>query len=102
MPRPKGLPKTGGRKAGTPNHVTSSFRLWLRELIDKNRAQITKDLKVLDPKERLDVLEKFMRYIAPRPQAVTASVDINGLTDEQIDEIIADITSNIEDGNTVE
>ena len=26
MPRPKGLPKTGGRKAGTPNRMTSQVR----------------------------------------------------------------------------
>lgn len=26
MPRPKGSPKTGGRKAGTPNKVTASVR----------------------------------------------------------------------------
>lgn len=26
MPRPKGLPKTGGRKAGTPNRITREVR----------------------------------------------------------------------------
>jgi hypothetical protein len=26
MPRPKGLPKTGGRQRGTPNKVTTEFR----------------------------------------------------------------------------
>lgn len=31
MPRPKGLPKTGGRKPGTPNKVTPDVRLAARE-----------------------------------------------------------------------
>ena len=35
MGRPKGLPKTGGRKAGTPNKTTASMREAWREAFDE-------------------------------------------------------------------
>jgi hypothetical protein len=35
MPRPKGLPKTGGRQPGTPNKVTASMREAWREAFDR-------------------------------------------------------------------
>lgn len=34
MPRPKGLPKTGGRLAGTPNKTTASVRKVFEQAFD--------------------------------------------------------------------
>ncbi len=66
MSRTKGTPKTGGRKAGTPNKVTGTTKEFLASVIDENREQIKKDLKMLEPKDRLMVLEKFMQYVIPK------------------------------------
>ena len=71
MAQPKG--KTGnpnGRPKGTPNKVTQGVREWLAKLIDENREQIRKDIEALEPKERLQVLEKFMQYTLPKPTAI--------------------------------
>lgn len=57
MSRPKGIPKTGGRKAGTPNKVTQDVREWLTQLVEGSREQIERDLQSLDPKDRLQALE---------------------------------------------
>ncbi|KAA6319777.1 hypothetical protein EZS27_030361, partial [termite gut metagenome] len=38
-----------GRPKGKPNKVTMETREWIKRLIDKNRGQIEKDLKALDP-----------------------------------------------------
>jgi len=98
----KGQPKTGGRAKGTPNKTTSTVREWLAGLLDKNRQQIEKDLKILDPKDRLLVLEKFMQYTTPKMQAVTVDAEVtstqtllhNGrrledMSDEELQAIIA-------------
>ena len=94
MARPKndGKGRIGGRGKGTPNKVTSTARLWLSDLIDKNRRQIVKDLKELDPRSRLLILEKFMSYVLPKQQAVSAKIDFGALTDEQLDQIINRLT----------
>lgn len=91
MSRPKGTPKTGGRKAGTPNKVTQDAREWLTQLVEGNREQIERDLQSLDPKDRLQVLEKFMQYTILKLQAVEATVhddgpvyDYSKLTDDEL------------------
>ena len=69
-----GRGRLGGRQKGTPNKVTADIREWLTDLINKNRKQMEKDLKALEPRERLQVLEKLMQYAIPKQQAVRADV----------------------------
>lgn len=97
MGKPKGAEKTGGRQKGTPNKVTSTMKDWLAKLIDSNRKQIERDLKALEPKERLQVLERFMGYVIPKQQAVSAKIDYNQLSDEQLDVVISELTAEIPD-----
>lgn len=96
MPQPKG--KTGnpnGRPKGSPNKTTQSVLEWLTRLIDDNREQIRKDLAALEPKERLQVLEKFMQYTVPKMQSVEARVDIDRLSDSQIDQVINELSEKL-------
>ena len=88
--------KTGGRERGTPNKVTSEVRTWLAELIDKNRKQVEKDLKELEPKDRLMILEKFMQYTTPKMQSIDAKIDIERLTEGQLDHLINELTKDLE------
>ena len=85
-----------GRPKGKPNKVTSEVRTWLAELIDKNRTQIVRDLKALEPKDRLIVLEKFMQYTTPKMQSMDAKIDIERLTEGQLDLIINELTKDLE------
>lgn len=58
--------KTGGRAKGTPNKTTSAVRDWLISLINNSRSQIEKDLKSLEPKDRLLMIEKLLPYVMPK------------------------------------
>ena len=91
-----GKGRMGGRRKGTPNKVTGTVKEWLADLIDRNRGQIEADLRQLEPKERLAVLEKFMQYIVPKPKtelAVTSDkrqetfMDLSLVPDDVICEI---------------
>lgn len=66
MARMKGTPKTGGRKAGTPNKLTGTLKEFITNLIDQNRQQIEDDISQLEPKERLSILERLMGYVIPK------------------------------------
>ena len=76
--------KTGGRQKGTPNKNTKPLRDWFLSLIDENRTQIKKDLQTLEPKERLQWIEKILPYVLPK---VVNAVEVEGAayTRENID-----------------
>ncbi|MBO4543523.1 MAG: hypothetical protein J5725_10135, partial [Bacteroidales bacterium] len=72
------------------------MRQWLSTVIDKNRRQMERDLKALEPKERLQMLEKLMQYVIPKQQAAALEIDYTKLTDGQLDTIINQITEGID------
>jgi hypothetical protein len=73
--KPKGLPKTGGRVAGTPNKVTKEFRETVKQLLEDNADNVgiwltqvaagTEDTKP-DPKGALDMLSKLAEFASPK------------------------------------
>lgn len=95
MAKTKGCAKTGGRKKGTPNKTTGSVREWIAGVIDSNREQMESDLQELEPKERLAMLEKLMQYVVPKQQAVSANVNFDQMTDDQLDMLINEMTSGL-------
>lgn len=74
--RPAGTPKTGGRVAGTPNKVSSKVRNILAEITDDyySSEKFKKDLRDLEPKDRIQAMEKFTSYVAPKLQSTTLDV----------------------------
>jgi hypothetical protein len=84
--------KTGGRQKGTTNKVQRETKDWLNDLITSNHLQMEKDIKALEPKERLQVFEKFMQYTIPKMQSLQTTVDFTKLTDEQLENVITGIT----------
>lgn len=95
MSRPKGIPKTGGRVKGTPNKVTYSLKEWITSLIDKQRTQIEKDLQDLEPKERLQMIEKLMQYVIPKQAAQQVKLDFDSLTDAQLEQLVNEMTKEV-------
>ena len=97
MGQKKGISKTGGRKKGTPNKITTDLKTWLSGLLDNNRQQFEKDLKKLEPHQRISVMEKLLSYAIPKMQSVEAQIDtrLEILTDEQIDIIINNLNTSI-------
>lgn len=93
MGRKKGTPKTGGRKKGTPNKVTTTQREWLARLIDNNRERIEQDINLLEPKDRLMMLERLMQYVLPKQHSTR--MDFDRLTDTEIDDIVNEITKSL-------
>lgn len=96
MPKKGTTNNPNGRPKGKPNRVTGEVREWIRALIDKQRPQLEKDLKALDPAERWRIIEKLMSYVVPKMQSVEAKIDLNSLSDEALDGLIRELTKEVE------
>ncbi|MBO4597466.1 MAG: hypothetical protein J5676_06265 [Bacteroidaceae bacterium] len=83
-----------GRPKGKPNKITGDLKKFLKTVIDNNQRQINKDLKALNPKDRLLILEKFMSYVVPKQQQQQV-IDFSHITDAQLNDVIEGLTENI-------
>ena len=55
-----------GRPKGTPNKVTSDMKEKVRLFIESNFNQIQKDFAQLEPRERVTLYERMLKYIIPQ------------------------------------
>jgi len=76
MPRPKGTPKTGGRKKGTVNVVTKELGGRLQDAI-VNRFDKAMEMldRVVDPEKYISFYIKLLEFRVPKMQSVALSAD---------------------------
>jgi hypothetical protein len=92
MPIPKGVTNNPyGRPKGSQNKATSDLRQWLTDFVHGQRDQILRDWQSLEPKDRIIMFEKLMRFVLPTLQATTLQTDFERLTDTQLDDIINEL-----------
>ena len=77
-----------GRPKGVPNKTTTDLRQWINNFIDDNRTQIQSDWKTLEPKDRLVMFEKLLKYSLPTLQSTSLDFNFDEMTEDQLDEII--------------
>jgi hypothetical protein len=80
-----------GRPKGIPNKITNDLRQWVGEFIDGQREQIVRDWQALEPKDRIMMFEKLIRFVLPTLQATTLQTDFERLPDDQLDYIINEL-----------
>lgn len=86
--------KAGSKSSrkGVSNKATRDLRELLKGLLDDQYGQIVKDLKRLDPKDRVNAYIRLIEYAIPKMQKVEQTVDVSTLTDEQVDELFNRLT----------
>ncbi len=80
--------KTGGRTTGTKNKVTADFREKINSFLSKNWEQVQHDFNVMEPKDRLQFLEKLLKYSVPVLSAVSAIVEYEKMSDEDLELLV--------------
>lgn len=94
MSRQKGSPKTGGRKRGTPNRVTTDLKTWVASILDDGRDRFLDSLEQLDSTEYVRVFTSLLNYVLPKQQSVGIDAKVNNvkpMTIEEAKKIIADL-----------
>jgi len=89
VPRPKGLPKTGGRKKGTPNKATYPVAELCEKLGCNPIEALIAFCKSQHPDFRFAAAKELAQYLHPKRKAVELSGPNGGdlfqsLTDEEL------------------
>lgn len=80
-----------GRPKGSPNKATKDLRQWINGFIESQTDQIQRDWQQLEPKDRIVLFEKLLKYSLPTLQATSLTTDLEKLSDEDLDRIVNEI-----------
>ena len=80
-----------GRPVGTTNKNTNKLRDWITEFLEENKDRVREDWLLLEPKDRIVLFEKLLKYSLPTLQATTLSTDFESMTDTDLDRIITEL-----------
>jgi len=83
MPKKGTVNNPNGRPKGTPNKSTDELRTLLQNFIDDNMETLQADFDKLEPKDRLNFIDRLLKHVMPAPLQ-----ELERLTDEQLDELI--------------
>ena len=67
--------KHGGRQKGTPNIMTKELRSILKDILYQELEEVQERFKLLEPKERIELLIKLMPYILPKVTSISHSTN---------------------------
>ena len=95
-----------GRPKGTPNKVTSDLKNRLQKIIDG--YEIESDLKQLEPKDRLVIIERLMQYVIPKQQSINIEAQIAAeyaelerLLENAPDHVVDELAKRVENLNRI-
>lgn len=84
----------GGRPKGSKNRADQELKQWLQMLVDGQRTQFEKDLKKVNPAQRLAILERLMSFLIPKQQSLSTEDRLR----IEYDQILSIIKQTPEDG----
>lgn len=84
MSRKIGSPKSGGRKAGTPNKITAELRERIKVFLESHFDIIEKDFMALDPERQIVLFERYLKFVLPQLQSISVDLSIEGMTDMEL------------------
>lgn len=102
MPLPPGKTNNpNGRPTGSVNKATADLRQRISAFIADKWESIETDFAALEPKDRLNFIEKLMGYAVPKLQSVEYVPDtdrlLDGLSDEQLDLLLSQLNQRLND-----
>ena len=65
-----------GRPAGTPNKSTDKLRDVIKSFLETNMKDLQKNYNALEPKDKLDFIQKILVYTTPKMNNTQVDMDI--------------------------
>ena len=77
-----------GRPKGSPNKITGELRESMKTFLDGNFKLIVRDFKKLKPEKRIELYERFLKYVLPTLSSTDISMNIEKMSDEEVSQIL--------------
>jgi hypothetical protein len=58
--------KTGGREAGTPNHITKELKESLKVVLENEVQKLPGLLETIKPEKRVEIIARLLPLVIPR------------------------------------
>jgi hypothetical protein len=84
-----------GRRPGAPNKVTTKLRETISAFLDDQFDIIKEDFKELKAPDRVRLYIELLQYGVPKLQSVQLETEFDRLSDEQLQEIVDELTNRI-------
>lgn len=102
--RKPGTPKTGGRRPGSQNKVSAELKQWIETIIQDNKPQFEKNIKLLEPEKQVAAIERLLSYIVSKPQNLDIKMEyrhLEALLERTPEQYIEKITMKLIELNTL-
>jgi len=83
-----------GRPRGTTNKDTRELRERIKSFLDENWVSVENDMKTLEPRERVQMYERLLKYCLPTLQSSKAEINFDAMSEDQLNTIINKIINN--------
>jgi hypothetical protein len=71
MPFKRGVSgNQNGRPRGVANKTTTDLRQWITSFLENNKEQLQSDWQTLEPRERILLFERYLKYTLPSLQSI--------------------------------
>lgn len=77
-----------GRPKGAKDKATQELRDWVKGFLEGKTKDLEREWKELKPEQKFALFEKLLAYTLPKPQTIDLNLDIERLSEEQLDAII--------------
>lgn len=95
----EGHKKLGGRKKGSKNKKTLLLDSFAQTIIEDGMQRFQKQLSKLKGKQYVNAYLALLEYVKPKLQRSSITMELDRLSDEQVDEIYRKIISNLNNQN---
>lgn len=80
-----------GRPPGSQNKNVARLRDWITTFLEENKERVKEDWLLLEPKDRIILFEKLLKYSLPTLQATTLSTEFDNMSEADLDKIINEL-----------
>lgn len=77
----------GGRPKGVSNKATVKARKLIEDLLSENIKELKTEFKALKGRDKINAFINLLPFIVPKLQSTSLDLDIERLSDDQLDEL---------------